>query len=78
MMVNYLNINKLPYYLPFSRRLAWIAALLMGIFLGKLQTGAVEAVSEEMLFALDVKPILATSASLATGMILRKSKVAST
>jgi len=47
--------------MTFCYRLSWTAALFMGIGLGKLQAELSEDVSEgEMLFALDVKPILAT------------------
>ena len=47
--------------MTFCYRLSLTAALFMGIGLGKLQAELTEDVSEgEMLFALDVKPILAT------------------
>ena len=47
--------------MTFYHRLSWTAALFMGIGLGKLKAELAEDVSEgEMLFALDVKPILAS------------------
>ena len=59
-MVNHPVIDKLAHSATFYYRLAWTAALLMGFCAGILQAGAVDDVSEgEMLFALDVKPILA-------------------
>ena len=59
-MVNRFVINKLNHSLPFFYRLAWTAALLTGIGLGKLQAEVAEDVSEgEKLFALKALPILA-------------------
>ena len=59
-MVNRFVINKLNHSLPFFYRLAWTAALLTGIGLGKLQAKVAEDVSEgEKLFALKALPILA-------------------
>ena len=60
-MVSPLIIDKLTHSMTLYHRLSWTAAIFMGIGLGTLKAELAEDVSEgEMLFALDVKPILAS------------------